>query len=125
MNDYKKILKEEKLINNFYISRLIDSLENEYMMWEKYDWCGSEGSGGTDWNGPAHKNERGEKLSFSIRGSIVAYVNGRIMWQLSPWFLINPFSYKSKRLRKAIRKMKNYTNLKEKAKRIDELKKVL
>lgn len=33
-----------KLINNFYVSRMIDSLEQDYKNWKCITFCGMDGS---------------------------------------------------------------------------------
>lgn len=94
-----------KEVKEFYFSRLIDSLENDYKEWERTRRSGFDYSFYTH-DSPEYKNKEGERLqfifSFNCDG---AYINGRIGWTIGFWQRWNLFSYRTRRFWKAKRTM--------------------
>jgi len=115
-------MPDEKLIRNFYKSRFVDSLEQDIDKWE-IKYCGaSTGDSWVEWHGPEYTNERGERIQFfSGLNYTGAYVNGRVQYAIGRW----EWLFKSKRLKKAFRKMKTHVRAKEKKEYNEKLMKAL
>jgi hypothetical protein len=113
-------------INELYMDRFIISLEEDIDLWKRKDVGASTGETWSEWDGPSYTNEVGETITF---GQNLLYtgcwINGRIGWTVGFWRFINPFSKKSRRLRKALRNMKYHVNQKRKREHLKTLKKSL
>jgi hypothetical protein len=110
-----------KTINEFYFSRLIDSLEKDYEKWEMHHFAGA-GFSWTDYYSPAYENDEGIIIKFTLDGIVDgAYINGTLKWHLSIFRKYNVFSIKTIRFWKAYRKMKNHLVEKEVTKIKEEL----
>jgi hypothetical protein len=102
------------LINNFYFSRFIDSLEQDYEQWTMMYCGGGDGWTWTEYHGPTYTNDNGEKLQFAFTlNSTGAYVNGTMSWSLGFADRFNIFSERTRRFKKATVKMKSYLNKKQ------------
>lgn len=113
-------------VNEFYFSRLIDSLERDYDQWEMKHCGGGPGWTWTEWHGPEYKNEAGERLQFAFTLNYNgAYINGRIGWTVSPLQYYNIFSYRTRRFRKAMKRMKKHLKYVELKQRTEKLIKSL
>jgi hypothetical protein len=106
MDDKPKELTMKE-INDKYINRIIESLENDKELWEREVMCGMDGCF-TDYYSPKYPTTNGETLSFSDKYFISAHINGRMTWSIGFWNYNNPFSKRASRLRKAIQEMVKY-----------------
>lgn len=114
-----------KTINEFYFSRLIDSLEKDYEKWEMRSLAGPNFSL-IDYYSPAYENDEGIIIKFTLDGTVDgAYINSTLKWHLSIFRKYNIFSRKTIRFWKAYRKMKNHLVDKEVNKIKEELMKSL
>lgn len=120
-----KLKPSLKTINEFYFSRLIDSLEKDYEKWEMHHFRGPNFSL-TDYNSPTYTNDEGITIKFTLDGTVDgAYINDTLKWYLSIFRKYNIFSGKTIRFWKAYRKMKNHLVDKEVNKIKEELMKSL
>lgn len=101
-----------KEINEKYINRIIESLENDKELWEREVMCGMGGCF-VDYYSPKYPTTDGGTLSFSDKEYVSAHIDGRIAWSVPFWMYHNPFSDKSRRLRRALDTMKIYLIEKE------------
>ena len=101
-------------INNFYFSRFIDSLEQDYEQWKIQHTGGGDGWTWTEYHSPTYKNKNGERLQFSFTlNGTGAYVNGQMSWYVGFGGRFNIFSARTRRFKKASAKMKSYLNKRE------------
>ena len=115
-----------KLIDNFYMSRFIDSLEKDFDQWEMKPCGASTGETWSEWYGPVYENQTGEKIQFAETLVITgAYINGVTGWSVPFWTYHNPFSYQGRRLKKAFKNMKKHIRQKRRSEMNDELLKAL
>jgi len=117
---------DSKTVHSFYVSRLIDSLENDYKKWEIKYCGGGPGWAWTEYYSPEYVNSNGVKLQFAETLNYTgAYIDGAIGWTIgfADWW--NPFSYRTRRLRRAFNKMKSYLRTIEREKRTQKLIKSL
>ena len=111
----------EKQIDNYYVSRMIDSLEKDYDKWEM-KYCEGFDWGWTEYHGPEYKNEAGNSIKFAFTlNSDGAYVDGRMGWSIPFMVRFNPFSYQGRRLKKAAKRMKSHLRGKEKKEHLEKL----
>jgi len=96
-----------KEINEKYVNRIIESLENDKELWERQVMCGMDNCF-VDYYSPKYPTKDGGTLSFSDMGLVSAHINGTLAWEISSWMYYNPFSDKSRRLRKAMNDMRVY-----------------
>ena len=101
----KKLTMKE--INDKYITRVIESLENDKELWEREVMCGMGGCF-VDYYSPKYPTTDGGTLSFSDKNLISAHINGRMTWSIGFWDYNNPFSKRASRLRKAMQVMVKY-----------------
>jgi hypothetical protein len=114
--------KTEKEINNYYISRMIDSLEKDYTKWEMKYYEGGADLSWTEYHGPEYKNEAGNRIKFAFTlNADGAYVDGRMRWCIPPMLRFNPFSYQGRRLKKATKRMISHVRGKEKKEHLEKL----
>lgn len=111
-----------KEINEKYVNRIIESLENDKKLWEREVMCGMGGCF-VDYYSPKYSTKDGGTLSFSDKEYVSAHIDGRIAWSVPFWVYHNPFSGKSRRLRRALDAMKIYLIEKENQGYRDKLKK--
>ena len=111
-----------KEINEKYVNRIIESLENDKELWEREVMCGMDGCF-VDYYSPKYSTKDGGTLSFSDKHFVSAHIDGRIAWSISFWMYNNPFSKKSLRLRKAMGEMRVFLINKEDNEYKDKLKK--
>ena len=111
-----------KEINERYVNRIIESLENDKELWEREVMCGMDGCF-VDYYSPKYSTKDGGTLSFSDKHFVSAHIDGRIAWSVSFWMYNNPFSDKSRRLRKAMNDMRVYLIEKDAQERRDKLSK--
>ena len=113
---------EDETIHGFYISRMIDSLENDYDKWERRHCGGGPGWTWTEYHGPVYTNNRGVKLQFAETLNYTgAYIDGSIGWTIGFLDWWNIFSYRTRRLRRAFRKMRSHLISLEKQERKEKL----
>jgi hypothetical protein len=93
-----------KEINDKYITRVIESLENDKELWEREVMCGMDGCF-VDYYSPKYPTTDGGTLSFSDKDFISAHINGHMTWSIGFWDYNNPFSKRASRLRKAMQVM--------------------
>ncbi len=96
-----------KEINEKYVNRIIESLENDKELWNREVMCGMDGYF-VDYYSPKYPTKDGGTLSFSDMGLVSAHINGVLAWEISSWMYYNPFSGKSRQLRKMMGRMKVY-----------------
>ena len=96
-----------KEINEKYVNRIIESLENDKELWNREVMCGMDGYF-VDYYSPKYPTKDGGTLSFSDKEYVSAHIDGRIAWCIPFWMYHNPFSDKSRRLRRALDTMKIY-----------------
>jgi hypothetical protein len=94
-----------KEINERYVNRIIESLENDKELWEREVMCGIEGCF-VDYYSPKYPIKNGGTLSFSDKHFVSAHIDGGIAWSVSFWMYNNPFSNQSRRLRRAMDSMR-------------------
>jgi hypothetical protein len=112
----------KKQVDNYYVSRMIDSLENDYDKWKITHCGGGPGMFWTEYHGPEYENSEKNRISFAYTlNSTGAYINGRIRWTVPIRITANPFSYQGRRLRKAYKKMKAHLEIKEEKERLNNL----
>jgi hypothetical protein len=111
-----------KEINDKYITRIIESLENDKELWTREVMCGMDGCF-VDYYSPKYPTKDGGTLSFSDWGYISAYIDGNIAWSVPFWMYHNPFNNKSRRLRKALKTMRLYLIDKDVWERLEKLNK--
>lgn len=90
-----------KEINEKYVNRLIESLENDKELWVREVMCGMGGCF-IDYYSPKYLTKDGGTLSFSDKEYVSAHINGRIAWSIPFWMYHNPFSNQSRKLRRAM-----------------------
>jgi hypothetical protein len=96
-----------KEINEKYVNRIIESLENDKELWEREVMCGMGGCF-VDYYSPKYSTKDGRTLSFSDKNFVSAHIDGRIAWSIGFWDYNNPFSKRASRLRKAMQGMVKY-----------------
>ena len=96
-----------KEINEKYVNRIIGSLENDKELWEREVMCGMDGCF-VDYYSPKYPTTNEGTLSFSDRNYVSAYIDGDFAWEIPFWVYHNPFSDKSRRLRRAMDTMRVY-----------------
>jgi hypothetical protein len=111
-----------KEINEKYINRIIESLENDKELWTREVMCGMGGCF-VDYYSPKYPTTDGGTLSFSDKEYVSAHIDGRIAWSVPFWMYHNPFSDKSRRLRRALNTMKVYLIEKDVQERLEKLNK--
>jgi hypothetical protein len=111
-----------KEINERYVNRIIGSLENDKELWEREVMCGMDGCF-VDYYSPKYPTTNEGTLSFSDRDYVSAYIDGKFAWEIPFWVYHNPFSDKSRRLRKAMNDMRVYLIEKDAQERRDKLSK--
>ena len=116
----KKLTMKE--INDKYITRVIESLENDKELWEREVMCGMDGCF-VDFYSPKYPTTNEGTLSFSDRGCVSAYIDGKLAWEIPFWMYHNPFSNQSRRLRRAMDVMRVYLIEKDAQERKDKLSK--
>lgn len=109
-----------KEINERYVNRIIGSLENDKELWERKVMCGMDGCF-VDYYSPKYPTTNEGTLSFSDRDYVSAYIDGKFAWEIPFWMYHNPFSNRSRRLRRAMDTMRVYLNEKDAQKRRDKL----
>lgn len=109
-----------KEINEKYVNRIIESLENDKELWKREVICGMGGCF-VDYYSPKYPTKDGGTLSFSDMGFVSAHINGVLAWEISFWMYRNPFNKKSSRLRKAMNEMRKYLIEKDEEKYMDKL----
>lgn len=109
-----------KEINEKYVNRIIGSLENDKELWEREVMCGMDGCF-VDYYSPKYPTTNEGTLSFSDRDYVSAYIDGEFAWEIPFWVYHNPFSNKSRRLRKAMNDMRVYLIEKDVQERRDKL----
>ena len=92
-------------INEKYVNRIIESLENDKELWTREVMCGMGGCF-VDYYSPKYPTTDGGTLSFSDKEYVSAHIDGRIAWSVPFWMYHNPFSDKSRRLRRALDTMR-------------------
>jgi len=112
-----------KEINEKYVNRIIESLENDKELWEREVMCGGEGGCFVDYYSPKYTTKDCGTLYFSDKGYVSAHIDGRMAWSIPFWMYHNPFSKKSLRLRKAMQEMVKYLINKKDNEYKDKLKK--
>lgn len=111
-----------KEINERYVNRIIGSLENDKELWEREVMCGMDGCF-VDYYSPKYPTTDGGTLSFSDKEYVSAHIDGRMAWSIPFWMYHNPFSDKSRRLRRAMDVMRVYLIEKDAQERRDKLSK--
>ena len=109
-----------KEINDRYVNRIIESLENDKELWTREVMCGMGGCF-VDYYSPKYPTKDGGTLQFSDKEYAKAHIDRKPAWEIPFWMYHNPFSSKSKRLRKAMNDMRVYLNEKDVQKHKDKL----
>lgn len=94
-----------KEINEKYVNRIIESLENDKELWTREVMCGMDGCF-VDYYSPKYPTKDGGTLSFSDKGYVSAHIDGTMAWSIPFWMYHNPFNNKSRRLRRALDTMR-------------------
>ena len=111
-----------KEINEKYVNRIIESLENDKELWTREVMCGMGGCF-VDYYSPKYPTKNGGTLSFSDKEYVSAHIDGRIAWSVPFWVYHNPFSDKSRRLRRALDTMRVYLIEKDVQEHLEKLNK--
>ena len=111
-----------KEINERYVNRIIESLENDKELWTREVMCGMGGCF-VDYYSPKYPTKNGGTLSFSDKETLSAHIDGKIAWSVPFWLYLNPFSNKSRRLIRAMDRMVVYLIDKDAQKHRDKLSK--
>jgi hypothetical protein len=111
-----------KEINEKYVNRIIESLENDKELWEREVMCGMGGCF-VDYYSPKYSTKDGGTLSFSDKEYVSAHIDGKPAWSVPFWMYNNPFSKKSLRLRKAMDGMRLFLIEKDVQERLEKLNK--
>lgn len=109
-----------KEINERYVNRIIESLENDKELWTREIMCGMGGCF-VDFYSPKYLTKNGGTLSFSDKEILSAHIDSNIAWSVPFWLYHNPFSDKSRRLRRAMGTMRIYLIDKDAQKHKDKL----
>jgi hypothetical protein len=96
-----------KEINEKYVNRIIESLENDKELWTREVMCGMGGCF-VDYYSPKYATTNEGTLQFSDKEFVSAHIDGKPAWEIPFWMYNNPFSKKSLRLRKAMQEMVKY-----------------
>jgi hypothetical protein len=96
-----------KEINEKYVNRIIESLENDKELWTREVMCGMGGCF-VDYYSPKYPTKNGGTLQFSDKYTLSAHIDGNIAWSVPFWLYLNPFSDRSRRLRRAMSTMVVY-----------------
>jgi len=96
-----------KEINEKYVNRIIESLENDKELWTREVMCGMGGCF-VDYYSPKYPTKNWGTLQFSDKEFVSAHIDGKPAWEIPFWMYHNPFSKKSLRLRKAMQEMVKY-----------------
>jgi hypothetical protein len=103
--EHKLTLQE---VNNFYVSRLIDSLEKDARKWKREVHSGYDYSE-IEYQSPKYTNERGDTITFTLSSFRKgAFVNGYYEWSVPLSVRFNIFSFQCRRFINAVAKMKNH-----------------
>jgi hypothetical protein len=111
-----------KEINEKYVNRIIGSLENDKELWTREVMCGMGGCF-VDYYSPKYPTTNEGTLQFSDKEYVKAHIDGKPAWEIPFWMYHNPFSDKSRRLRKAMNDMRVYLIEKDAQERRDKLSK--
>jgi hypothetical protein len=111
-----------KEINEKYVNRIIESLENDKELWTREVMCGMGGCF-VDYYSPKYSTKDGGTLSFSDKEYVSAHIDGRLAWSVPFWMYHNPFSDKSRRLRRALDTMRVYLIEKDVQEHLEKLNK--
>jgi hypothetical protein len=111
-----------KEINEKYVNRIIESLENDKELWEREVMCGMGGCF-VDYYSPKYPTKDGGTLQFSDKNLAKAHIDGKPAWSVPFWMYNNPFSKKSLRLRKAMDTMRLFLIEKDVQERLEKLNK--
>jgi hypothetical protein len=111
-----------KEINDKFVNRIIESLENDKELWTREVMCGMGGCF-VDYYSPKYTTKNGGTLQFSDKEYAKAHIDGKPAWEIPFWMYHNPFNSKSKRLRKVMNGMRVYLNEKDAQKHRDKLTK--
>ena len=111
-----------KEINEKYVNRIIGSLENDKELWTREVMCGMGGCF-VDYYSPKYPTKNEGTLQFSDKEYAKAHIDGKPAWEIPFWMYHNPFSDKSRRLRKAMNDMRVYLIEKDAQERRDKLSK--
>ena len=120
LGDKPKLTMRE--INEKYVNRIIESLENDKELWEREVMCGMGGCF-VDYYSPKYPTKDGGTLSFSDKEYVSAHIDGRMAWSIPFWMYHNPFSNQSRRLRRAMDVMKVYLAEKDVQEHLEKLNK--
>jgi hypothetical protein len=113
----------EKELNQIYLDRFINSMENDYEAWTMKH-CAGPGMAWTEYHSPDYRNVIGRlSFGFSLCNS-GAWVDGYFRWSL-PVSVSNPFTKVFWRFRSAQRTMKSYLKDKEKREHLEKLNSVI
>jgi hypothetical protein len=116
--EHKLTLRE---VDNFYVSRLIDSLEKDTHKWKREIHSGYD-STIIEYVSPKYTNERGETISFTLSSfRNGAFVNGYYEWSLPLSIRFNIFSFQCRRFINAVANMKKYIRKVQEEKEIKKL----
>lgn len=122
---------ESKIINNWYLSRLIDSLENDTDEW--YIYVYNSFTRFCSYSSKTYENDKGSRLRFIISENSaytdVSTLQGdtilRSKWSLSDipiWERLNPFNVQMRKYWKAKRIMMKLTHEKRKQEHLKNLR---
>ena len=96
---------KSKEINDIYIEKFIDSMENDFEKWQMNIYSGMDGSF-FEYHSPDYHNEAGTRLSFGFGScSTGAWIDGNLSWRLP---FMNPFTKRYWRFKRAERKVKSF-----------------
>lgn len=116
---------DKDLIDNFYFSRFIDSLEQDYKEWSNSHFGDSLVSSEYSYSyyhSKTYVNDKKISLTFSLSSNgFVAYIGKFNQWKMPFMFRYNIFSHRTRRFRKAFNEMKKYVNNELKTKKLNML----
>lgn len=101
-------------ISEYYLSRLVASLESESQEWDRVERGGPNEGKWYEYLSPVHTNNDGKTVRFRKGWSSVgAYVNGQLLWELGFFETYNIFSSQTRRMWSGIRKVRKACELRE------------
>jgi hypothetical protein len=108
-------------VNNFYVSRLIDSLEKDTHKWERVVHSGFEYRE-IEYQSPKYTNERGNTITFTLSNYRKGgFVDGKYEWSVPLSVRFNIFSFRCRRFIRAVSNMKNHLKKIQEEKEIKKL----
>lgn len=109
----------EKEINDMYIEKFIDSMENDFEKWQMRIYSGMDGSF-YEYHSPDYNNAAGTRISFGFGSCATgAWIDGHLSWRIP---FLNPFKKRCWRFKRAEQKVKSFLINKDRQEYLIKLK---